>query len=531
MRDGTALLADHYAPVVPGPSPTILMRGPYGRGWQLGLLNAQIFAERGYHVLLQSTRGTFGSGGLFRPAADEPHDAHDTVVWLREQDWFDGRLATVGSSYLGFTQWALALDPPPELAASVVTVGLHDIGRAAYEQGPLELYNTLMWAELLSHQERNSTLSGITRMIRTERRLAPALARRPLRGVLASLGEHGSPWYEEWLAHPDLDAPYWQPLRATDALHGITAPTLLIGGWYDAFLTQTLDQYDLLRGRGVDTALVMGSWTHVNIDPKVVLPHTLAWLDEHVAHRAPATSRLRGALVHVGGANRWDHTPTWPPDSTGVRTWHLQPAGSLTETPPGPDGATTTLHHDPADPTPSPGGRLMAFGGGPQDNQDTEAREDVVTFTTPPLAQPVEIHGAPVLDIHLASDNPEADLFARLCDVHPDGRSISITDRIVRLTPKDTQPDQTRIVRITLDPTAYHLRPGHRLRLQLAGGAHPRFAGNPGTGETATTSAHTRPVTHTIHHDQAHLSRLTVPAVPLPLDLPPEQVQGQVQGQ
>ncbi|GAB3878629.1 hypothetical protein GCM10029964_029560 [Kibdelosporangium lantanae] len=101
MRDGVTLLADHYVPVTTERVPTILVRCPYGRGFPYGLLSAQLFAERGYHVVLQSVRGTFGSGGSFTPAVAEPRDAHDTVAWLRTRDWFDGRLATAGGSYLG----------------------------------------------------------------------------------------------------------------------------------------------------------------------------------------------------------------------------------------------------------------------------------------------------------------------------------------------------------------------------------------------------------------------------------------------
>ena len=100
--------------------------GPYGRKFPFSLAFAQLYAARGYHVVLQSVRGTFGSGGVFEPMVNEADDGADTVVWLREQPWFAGRFATIGLSYLGFTQWALLQDPPPELAAAVITVGPHD---------------------------------------------------------------------------------------------------------------------------------------------------------------------------------------------------------------------------------------------------------------------------------------------------------------------------------------------------------------------------------------------------------------------
>ena len=126
MSDGTVLLAAHYIPVSVASAATVLVRCPYGRSGLFALQTAQIFAERGYHVLLQSIRGTFGSGGEFEPMRHEIADGQDTVAWLRQQSWFEGRLATYGASYLGFVQWALAMDPPPELVAAVVHVGPHD---------------------------------------------------------------------------------------------------------------------------------------------------------------------------------------------------------------------------------------------------------------------------------------------------------------------------------------------------------------------------------------------------------------------
>src|ERR1043166_2509648 len=98
MRDGVELLGDHFAPQVATPKGTILIRTPYGRGFPTSALNGRFYAARGYPGLLQSVRGTFGSGGTFRAMAQETEDGTDTVAWLREQSWFDGRLATLGGS-------------------------------------------------------------------------------------------------------------------------------------------------------------------------------------------------------------------------------------------------------------------------------------------------------------------------------------------------------------------------------------------------------------------------------------------------
>ena len=111
-RDGVDLLADLYEPTGAAAG-TILVRSPYGWSAPIAAFTGGVFARRGYRVLLARCRGTFGSGGTFDPMVHEVDDGADTVAWMREQPWFDGRFATYGASYMGFTQWALLMDPPP----------------------------------------------------------------------------------------------------------------------------------------------------------------------------------------------------------------------------------------------------------------------------------------------------------------------------------------------------------------------------------------------------------------------------------
>ena len=189
MSDGVVLLADHYLPVSVASAAAVLVRCPYGRTGPFALQNAQILAERGYHVLMQSCRGTFGSGGEFEPMRHEITDGQDTVAWLREQSWFDGRLATYGASYLGFVQWALAMDPPPELVAAIVHIGPHDFSRSAFRNGVFDLYNYIGWSDLVAHQESAGRLRALVRTATAERRLRPVLDRLPVAvGVRDLLG-------------------------------------------------------------------------------------------------------------------------------------------------------------------------------------------------------------------------------------------------------------------------------------------------------------------------------------------------------
>ena len=123
MRDGIDLVADHYAPTTSSPAGTLLVRGPYGRGFPFSLLYGALYAARGYRVLLQSVRGTFGSGGIFQPMVHEAADGADTVAWLVRQPWCDGRVATMGLSYAAHTQMGIGCLAPPGLAAQFLEIG------------------------------------------------------------------------------------------------------------------------------------------------------------------------------------------------------------------------------------------------------------------------------------------------------------------------------------------------------------------------------------------------------------------------
>jgi putative CocE/NonD family hydrolase len=518
MRDGEVLRADVYLPASDGPHPTILLRSPYGRGGQFATMLALPYAARGYAVAMQSVRGTFGSGGEFEPVVNEAEDGQDTVAWLREQDWFDGRLATLGPSYLAYTQWALALDPPPELKAMVLHIGPHDLAQAGMLDGVPQLLNLAIWTDLIAHQELVGSVRGMVRLMTAERRLAPHLHTLPLEGLAERFGGHPAPWFDEWIEHFRPTDPYWDRYRATPAVQSSTVPALLIGGWQDWFLEQTLYQYAVLREHGVDVALTVGPWAHLTLDAAVTTREGLAFLATHLpVSDDTAPPRTAPVRVYVTGAQKWRELQEWPPASTD-RTWYLAPAGGLTDDAPAAPGAGTFFSYDPMDPTPSVGGRVLARGAGRRDNRKLEARADVRTFTTAPLAEPVELLGGARVRLFLGSDNPYTDVFARICDVDAKGRSVNVTDRLVRLDPQDGEapPAGERTVELTLPDTAHRFLAGHRVRLQVSGGAHPRYARNLGTGEPAGSATRGVPVTHRIGHDVTAPSSLTLPVGPAP---------------
>jgi putative CocE/NonD family hydrolase len=537
MSDGTILLADHFLPVSVAAAATVLVRCPYGRAGAFGVLNGLLLAERGYHVLLQSCRGTFGSGGEFEPMRHEISDGQDTMAWLRAQSWFDGRVVTYGASYLGFTQWALAMDPPPELAAAVVFVGPHDFSRSAYQHGAFGLYSFLSWNDMIEHQESASTLATAFRSATADRRLDSTLNRVPVRAGARDLLGVQAAAFESWLDHPQPTDPFWEPMQCAAALQRITVPTLLVGGWHDLFIEQTLEQYQVLAGREVPVRLLVGPWTHLETASKggPAVVESLTWLDRYAApgrrnssgdgngngnvngsgQAGPADHSVR-FWVGGEGAQEWRETTAWPPPGTTQQRWYLGTHGTLSSQVPdqgtaepdeGPAVPPARFRYDPADPTPTVGGALLSVSAGTRDNRAIEQRLDVLVFSSEALDQPVEVIGDVIAELAVTRDNAYADVFVRLCDVDPRGRSRNVCDGIVRLTEQDPLAGA---VRVSLLGAAHRFGRGHRIRLQVSGGAHPRFARNPGNGQVDADPADFVPTEYEIGLTAGHSSTLVL---------------------
>ena len=181
----------------------------------------------------------------------------------------------------------------------------------------------------------------------------------------------------------------------------------------------------------------------MTLDLGVAIRETLAWLDAFdPANAAVAAPRPAPVRVWRSGAEQWQELAEWPPPDAADHDFYLQPGGGLGSDPPAAeDGAASTFRYDPADPTPSIGGRIMSLrSGGSRDNSAVEARADVLTFSTGPLAQPLEVAGVPRVRLYLGSDNAHHDVFVRLCDVDPQGISRNLTDQIVRSVPGQVTP-------------------------------------------------------------------------------------------
>lgn len=532
MADGIKLYGDHFTPIGGGLYPTILIRTPYGRGGPVGptgLLHdfiAQRFAERGYNVFLQDVRGCYDSEGEFEPFLHEAEDGRATLKWIEEQPWFNGVLGMWGPSYLGYVQWAVAANAPLYIKAIMPMITGSDLVKSSFRDGSLPIDMILRWIIQLEALDRKSYVAnwfGLGRMLpsRMDRVIERASMDLPLSDLdLKTVGEK-VPFVREWLQHIQPNDPYWEQFDRRVTLDRVTASTHMVTGWYDIFLRETLQDYQtLILSHCQRPFLTIGPWHHV--DPDCLLESLrlgIDWFDAQLKGQRGDLKR-KTVRLYVMGRDAWREFDSWPPESQPLAYFlhHNQSslqdtAGGLSPQPAGGDQVVDTYTYDPNNPTPAVGGAVMNYSAGAVDNRDLEARPDVLTFTSEPLEDPLEVIGPVRLELFVLSSLEYTDFFGRLCDVYPDGRSINICDGLCRIDPETgtIKQDGTRLIEIDIWSTAYQFKPGHRLRLQVSSGAHPRWYRNLGTGEPLDTANTALVARQSVFHDQDHPSVLYLP--------------------
>jgi putative CocE/NonD family hydrolase len=540
MRDGTVLRANLYRPAGEGRWPVLLNRTPYGKDLPAAsnALDPVQAARRGYVVVIQDTRGRFRSDGDWEPFRHEADDGFDTIAWAAELACSTGAVGTFGASYHGFTQWSAAVTQPPALKAMAPFITWAEpFNGLLWRGGALELGTIANWNLLQAFDTR-------VRALRGDR---PALGRafQELAAEVDRLGHSGyaelplseyPPHRRQGLdavpraVREQLDQAASDHLRIRGKHGRVRIPALNAGGWYDIFLQDTIESFCALREEGTPTRLVIGPWAHVVYSNPVGELNfgfgaqrslinlemdfgavQLRWFDRWLKGVENGVTHEPPIRIFVMGANKWRYEQEWPPARARATNLFLRQGGLLTRGGPERD-APDAFDYDPADPVPTLGGaHLMApeFRPGPWDQRVLEARPDVLTYTTEPLSTDTEVTGPVRLHLWAMSSAPSTDFVGRLCDVHPDGRSINLTDGIVRVA--GGASGEPREHEIDLWSTSNLFKAGHRIRVQVTSSNFPRWDRNPNTGHPVGADAELAVAHQTILHDREHQSRLVLP--------------------
>jgi uncharacterized protein len=547
MRDGTRLATDVYLPPARG-APAIAVRTPYLRRSAAATYLA--LAQGGYVVVVQDCRGTGDSEpDHWDFYVYEREDSLDFVSWAVEQSWYSGFLGGMGASYVGGTQWCMSRHPrmsaiAPEVAgmglaagtgvrfhmfanAYAQTVG-KGAGKVQVDRAEME---QRMLPETLASGYFNDPLSQPFR---------PGLLHRypQLTGMKLAEGRRWL-WAEYCqsdgagraailrlaLGADDItimdverldsvfphavhsDAHLLPSTSAERLCQSVHAPAFMITGWYDWCLDDALRTWELLTAHASDgvragSRLLItpsahnqpgykeGREDHPELD-RIYRGDPALLLLWHEAVRTGTLGSLPPVTYYLMGANQWCAASEWPPRPARRRELYLAPAGTLTwDTPPDrwePDRYT----YDPDDPTPTIGGSILSavYPAGSVDVSELQVRSDVLTFTTPPLTDDLDVVGPLALVLYASSSAPDTDFVARLSDVFPDDRAIQLQTGIVRARYRDTggepallEPGMIYRLDIPMAATANRFAAGHRLRVDISSADFPKLERNANRG-------------------------------------------------
>lgn len=457
---------------------------------------------------MQDVRGTFASEGEFDAFRQERADGVATAEWIRRQAWCDGRLAMTGASYLGLTQWAVApyLDPP--LAAITPAITGATFTPNFYPGGSLGLQLVASWSSGMGTQEERRPLLD---RLRHQSRVREAMGSTPLTTVMPAAIDRPVRVYDDLIEHAEPGDDFWAPAEHDQRVADQAVPASLFAGWHDVFIVQQLRDFVALRRAGVPSRLTVGPWYHGELGSlKAMFTDQLGWLEGHLLGDKAALQRAPVRLF-LQGAGRWLDFDEWPVPVDRA-DWALGADGRLAAAEESAAEGSREFRYDPADPTPTVGGLTLSNTAGVKDNRDVEARHDVLTYDSPRLDDALDLIGEVSARIVVRTDQPDADVFVRLCDVAPSGRSTNVTDGLRRLRSTDG-PDERgdRVAEVELSPTAYRFRHGHRLRVQVAGGAFPNYSRNHQTGDPIATAERMLPGTTTVRHGNAAGTSISLP--------------------
>ncbi len=534
MRDKVELSADVYRPKAPGRFPVILNRTPYTKtGGSLYQL-AQYFVPRGYVVVTMDVRGRGDSDGVFEPYRNDAQDGYDAIEWCAAQEWSTGKVGTLGGSYNGAIQWLTAVKQPPHLAAMIVLASPSDPFVEWPTGQPLPI--DISWYHFTSgHVLQNMGAVDWKKLYE----------HLPLITMDEAMGRPNRFWKEE-VQHSKLDS-WWEDLRYQNKFDRIKIPVLNISGWYDDEQVGTPLNYIGVTTKGAANVrgsqkLLIGPWPHaINSSTKLgqidfgksavidMNAYWLRWFDHWLKGTDSGFLKEPPVRIFIMGENVWRDETEWPIARTQWTKYYfhsngkantLSGDGTLSITAPASE-PTDSYSYDPAKATPYITDPSFAQVGGPDDYRSVEERSDVLVYTSDPLIEDMEVCGPIRVQLSAASSARDTDFMAKILDVWPNGFAQRLNDGMVRARfrggmDKPSLIDPGKVYQYDLDlwNTCQLYQKGHRVRIEIASAAFPKYDRNLNTGEVLGMTATMQVAQQKIYHDRDHPSYVVLPIIP-----------------
>jgi putative CocE/NonD family hydrolase len=540
MRDGVELSANITLPKSEGAFPAIIVRTPYGKGNEEDDGGDEVASE-GYVFLIQDCRGTGQSGGKWVPGLYDKRDGLDTHKWVLEQPWCNGKIATSGGSYLGYTQVVTAPKAGDYLKAMFTIVPAVDWYKdITYVGGAFRLQLTMGWgSEMLKPTEGEG--AGLPKNWDLEK----AYWHLPLSSWDETIG-YEVEFMRDWIAHPVYDE-YWQQSGNAWDVQQVRVPNITVTGWYDIFIKQAFDYVSAVRKQGGSATarkhchLVVGPWGH---GPNWVMGERdfgkekmidveqlqKRWFAHWLKGQDTGLDELAPYRIFVMGKNIWRDENEWPLKRAEYTKYYFHSKGSA-NTLEG-DGSLSTekcgdepsdkFVYDPENPVPTHGGFLMLAEGGPLNQREIEKREDVLVYTSKALEKDIEVTGPVKVILYAASSATDTDWTGKLVDVYPDGRAFNLCDGIIRARYRDSplgeklsliEPRKVYRYEIDLWVTSNVFLKGHRIRVEISSSNFPRFDRNPNTGHKFGADAELQKARQEVYHNKEYPSHIVLPVI------------------
>ena len=495
VRDGTQIAVAVYAPDGAGRYPALLAPSPYRYDnndlpagpqflWrETGPID--YYVKSGYAYVCMDVRGCGKSGGSFELLGpNEQRDLYDVIQWIAAQPWSSGKVGGIGQSYFCMSQWWMGIMKPPALACLAAYDGLNDPYRASIYQGgiPGQFFPGYWW-----NQNR-------------------IINRHPANG--AAPREQDVDLDALISAHPTYDD-FWKQRCAAERLHEIEAPLYSIGIWGKVDLHTRGNINGFRRAKGPKKLQMRGppnAWAanaefnSVELHERVLMPFYDRFLKN-----LPTEYEKRPAVEYfVRGANVFKSADTWPPAGVKYKSWFLSgdKSNSLTSLN---DGSLSKTHSSGSTSYkyPNPGWVSGVVGFGPSGPPNFDPPRRVLTFTTPPLEQDLEIAGPIKLVLYASSTRTDTDFIVKLSEQLPQpgeerGKGINPASQLVskgwlrashRATdpklstemepyythdrPEPIKPGEVYKFDIGIEPTAFRFKKGNRIRIEIANGDSP----------------------------------------------------------